>query len=428
MCKNEMRGVIMSAFAPELNCAAFAVGSNIRYYGGQDGGGLLVNPKGSQARTIIHLSNLLRAGGSDLEIREVLKDLGFQAGALDNIYRSLGNGNEEVGKDRLLEYIRDGKITVERIGFSKEKENQPVQAKFYIIIDEEKDKGANNQFYIGYSRSGTIRGIIKDVHGKRRVLELAEKLSSKDTFDDHIQRRCSRIMSHEPGVKACQLGGSNLWNLDLSKLTRSERFKLYISIFEGLNVIHKIGVHQDVKPGNIVVDGENCAMFIDFDTIKESNKETPLRTGTLQYFSPERLRKYYDKQTIVASKMDDVWAAMLTICELEAKLPKSERLLSDQFVNRTKEYFQTLKGLDDSSIKKRIEYLQLFNNLFYYLKPDPKYPLDAVVYETAHTNPRERYSAAGVLMQFSQREVVDSKENIEPEVNQRKSFFSRFFG
>ncbi|MBS0653990.1 MAG: hypothetical protein JSR39_10765 [Verrucomicrobia bacterium] len=57
-----------------------------------------------------------------------------------------------------------------------------------------------------------------------------------------------------------------------------------------------------------------------------------------------------------------------------------------------------------------------------------RYPLDALVYETAHTISDHRYTAPDVLMHFSQLDVVDSEENIEPEGNRKKSFITRFFG
>ncbi|MBS0653568.1 MAG: hypothetical protein JSR39_08630 [Verrucomicrobia bacterium] len=418
----------MSASGSELKCAAFEGAFDVGYYSGFKGSGKQVNPKDSQARSIINLSPLVGFARNDSGVKKVLNDLGFKPEALDNIYSHLGGGNKEDGKDRLLDLIRDGKVTIERIGFSKEKEGHPAEAKFYMIINEVKDEGGNNQFHIGFSRKGAVRGITREVNKASNVPELAKKLSSNETFHDHVERRCSRIMNDEPGIKVSQLGKCNLWDLDLSKLTKSQRFRLYISIFEGLNVIHKLGVHQDVKPGNIVVDDENHAMFIDFDTLKETNEETPRFSGTLTYFSPERLRKFINATPIEASKKDDIWAAMLSICELEAQLPESERLLSEEFVQRYEEYSSTIKNLDMPDYLKRLKFVGSSGNLFEGLKADCRYPLDALVYETAHTIPAYRYTARDVLMHFSQLEVVDSKENIDPEVNRKKSFFSRFFG
>lgn len=418
----------MSASGSELKCAAFEGAFGVGYYGNFDGSGNIVDPKVGKARSVINISPLVGFSRNDSGVKKVLNDLGFKPEALDNIYCCLGNGDKEQGKHRLLDLIRDGKVTVERIGFSKEKEGRPAQAKFYMIINEVKDQGGNNQFHIGFSLKGTMRGITKEVNKSSKVPELAEKLSSRDTFNEHIQRRCSRIMNHEPGIKVSQLGKCNLWDLDLSQLTKSQRFRLYISIFEGLNVIHKLGVHQDVKPGNIVIDEEYHAMFIDFDTMKKKEASTSRFSGTLIYYSPERLRKFINATPIEASKKDDIWAAMQSICELEVQLPESERLLSEEFVQRYEEYRSTIKNMDMPNYLKRINYLGPSINLFEGLKPDPRYPLDALVYETAHTIPENRYTARDVLMHFSLLEVVDSKENIEPEVNRKKSFFGHFFG
>ena len=435
--------------------------SNVWYCGGIKGDQGEIFPQEEKARAIVHLRSSLIPGCGDEKVKGVLRDLGFTEGALERIYSYLGEGDIEEGKNKLFDLIDDKVITVERVGFSKPKKSPdgkkiPPKAKFYLMINKVNAKGGNNTFHIGFSRRGTPRGINRSFKADRDVSELVEKLSKKETFHEHVNasKHYSRIMNHELGIKASQLGKADLARFDIAALSKSRRLRLYMSLFQGLSTIHKLGVHQDVKPPNIVVDDDDLTMFIDFDTMKPKNEEAHSISGTLIYYSPERLRCVIngylhpdeDHRWIVNEK-DDMWAAMLSVCQIEAKLPEAERLLSSAWVQKAKEYREAIRHCDQlikkvikedkpedrqklsdsiQSIKTMLDSLDESGHLFKGLEGEPDRPLDALVYQLAHVEPKERYTAVGVLMNFSHLSffVAEEERTTDPV---KKSFFDRLF-
>lgn len=379
----------------------FYLENTISYYARFDEGMQLVDPKKLGDRPIVNLCKSVSQAANQHELTKTLEDLGFKEGAFDKICEYIGNGKAEKGKKQLFQYIQEEKVTIERIGYSKKNNGQEKEAKFYLVFNNIEKKGGNNSFRIGFSRAGKARAILRRERN-HDVPELAKILSDKETFSSHIQMRCSRIMNSERGIKAAQLGKCDLKSFDLATLSKFERFNLYISIFEGLNVIHKIAVHQDVNPKNIVVDENNLALFIDLDTMKKEGDKNTSQCGTIAYYSPERLEKYISGETIMASGKDDIWAAMLCICALEAALPDNMRMISNAYIRRYWEYAIPLHHKLPNRYEQKIKFLKgKGENLFSGIKSNPKRPLDEVVYKTAYIDPNKRYNALEVLMEFS---------------------------
>jgi len=334
-----------------------------------------------ESGNVLYQSPFCDANGNFLEpaLSQFLEALGFNKEALSKIYSCLGNGNQSLGAQVFLQRLQtrkiiplfsdkktelEGLITVERIGFSKE--GSP---KFYLVFNAALAAGASSAFYQGFSPRGTERAITKrmdPVYYQNPLPPLAQSLSKElavpkktdepEKWQDHIPRRCSRIMNFEQGLMAAQLGRSV--NADMLKdFSPLERYKFYLSIFEGLNVIHKYGAHGDVHLGNIVMDENNLALFIDFEDLSDAHPD---------------------------SKARDVWRAMELICMVEIKLPEKLRMLSPAFLGRF---------LQANASKKE-------GNLFDGLTPNPKYPLDRLVLAIGALNPAKRYTAAAVLMHF----------------------------
>ena len=419
--------------------------SNAWYCGGIKGDQGEIVPKEEKARVIVHVRSSLISGCGDERVEVVLRDLGFTEGALQRIYSYLGDGDIEEGKNELFDLIDDRVITVERVGFSKPKKSSdgkslPPEAKFYLMINKVNAEGGNNTFHIGFSRQGTPRGINRSFKADRDVSKLVQNLSKKETFHEHVHasKRCSSVMNHEPGVKVSQLGRADLAKFDIVALSKSRRLRLYMSIIQGLNTIHKLGVHQDVKPLNIVVDDDDLTMFIDFDTMKPKNVEANSISGTLIYYSPERLRcvindyLYPNKDhRWFTNEKDDMWAAMLSICQIEARVPEKERLLSSAWIQKAKEYREAIRHCDQlikkvikknkpedhhklsdsiKSIKIMLDSLDESGHLFKGLEGELNRPLDPLVYQLAHVKPQERYTAAAVLMNFAHLESLLAEE------------------
>lgn len=83
-------------------------------------------------------------------------------------------------------------------------------------------------------------------------------------------------------------------------LTRAQRLELFMQICEAINYAHQRGViHLDIKPANILVDGEGNPKILDFGLARIMDPDAAMTTsvadigklrGTLPYMAPEQLR------------------------------------------------------------------------------------------------------------------------------------------
>ena len=94
-------------------------------------------------------------------------------------------------------------------------------------------------------------------------------------------------------------GRKNLIEFALEKkLDRDKRLALFTQICDALHHGHQKGVvHRDLKPGNILVDGEGRPRIIDFGVARATDSDVALATmqtevgqiiGTIEYMSPEQ--------------------------------------------------------------------------------------------------------------------------------------------
>ncbi|KAL6845580.1 hypothetical protein ACP4OV_025075 [Aristida adscensionis] len=98
---------------------------------------------------------------------------------------------------------------------------------------------------------------------------------------------------------------SFLHKLDHKSLPLDKIISISLDIAQGMAYIHSRGVvHRDVKPENIIFDGEFCAKIVDFGIACEEAYCDPLSndTGTFRWMAPEMMKhKPYGRKVDVYS-------------------------------------------------------------------------------------------------------------------------------
>lgn len=280
-------------------------------------------------------------------LEEIFKQHRVSERAIETLYLYLGEGDSEIGALKLYEYQEKGLIRLERVGFDKHG-----QDKFYIMIRESLNAGGWNQFHIGISRRGALRGVLRPISMDRidsidlgNARELREKLGRK------YQGPISRLMNDENGVKVTELGGENLYRLsNRARLTKQERLIIYKSLFQGILELHRHGyVHTDLKLENVVVvrDREKNitgVKIIDLDRLRKIDECHKTRMGSRYFpYSPERI---LGKDDGLANPKDDIWAAMCLICDFESRVDEEDCLLGPAVISKYKQYQENLKSKD----------------------------------------------------------------------------------
>jgi len=116
-----------------------------------------------------------------------------------------------------------------------------------------------------------------------------------------------------------ELGGSDLWQWLYKKVDTFDKFQMSIHICRAVASLHDVGiVHRDIKPQNILVNGDTGIKIIDFGLCKiemsgESSHTTYTTLQTLWYRAPEMLMcNRYKTHT---SKID-VWSVACVISHI----------------------------------------------------------------------------------------------------------------
>ncbi|MCB9920202.1 MAG: protein kinase [Planctomycetes bacterium] len=165
---------------------------------------------------------------------------------------------------------------------------------------------------------------IQDEHVVRihRVLDEADTLAFEMEWVDGPSLR--RVLDTlRPLGREATVGDlrDSLGTVDAEKLAPSlvQYFvQLAADIARALAKVHAQGlVHRDVKPSNILIRRDGCALLSDFGLIRDeqaSGTRTVGFVGTPIYASPEQLRAAEDPETIVDAR-SDVYSLGITLYE-----------------------------------------------------------------------------------------------------------------
>lgn len=115
----------------------------------------------------------------------------------------------------------------------------------------------------------------------------------------------------------CKLGSSE--QLIGKKQSNDEIWKFVLDVSSGLARLHSNQpqiVHQDIKPGNILIDSSHNFTITDFGISSQTNKLSKgyyygENSGTIAYMAPERFEEGQP-----ATPSSDIWAFGATLCEI----------------------------------------------------------------------------------------------------------------
>ncbi len=187
------------------------------------------------------------------------------------------------------------------------------------------------------------------------------------------------------------------------RLSQRQRLELFRRICEGINYAHERGViHLDLKPSNILVEGDGCPKILDFGLARIVDADPAAASapgdvanvqGTLPFMSPERIRGNPDEVDL----RSDVYSLGVILYELITDvLPFSPERLSPQ---------DLVYGICEGSLPSPAS-----------IKGDISGDMAAVVLKALRKEPGGRYRSALVLSEDIGRCLTNQPVSARPPI------------
>jgi predicted Ser/Thr protein kinase/tetratricopeptide (TPR) repeat protein len=153
-------------------------------------------------------------------------------------------------------------------------------------------------------------------------------------------------------------------------LSRRARLELFLKVCEPIRHAHQRGViHRDLKPTNILVEGDGRPKILDFGLARINDPNVPQRSaiteqgklmGTLQYMSPQELRgeTYADVRNDVYSLgiiLYELMTGRLPLDISKASLSDAVRIICEDRPRRPGTFDRALRGDIDTITLRAIE-------------------------------------------------------------------------
>lgn len=254
-------------------------------------------------------------------IHHILRYLGMESGCLEKLYKFYFKENAWLGEVRFRNACIKGRITIERVGFSKK--GIP---KFFVVTDIFVGKGSHSSVFKGFTVKRAEPCAIHKRHRMNTALPLRALELSRHS---DLSRYICRLKGCEPGIQASEIGGESLNHVDFKSFDPLLRERIYRSLLEALGALHATGIaHRDIKPDNIVLhrnaQGEIIGVkLIDLDALARAYTMAP-RAGSFFSLSYDMMQGYLrvqgEEDFEWVDTKNDLWAAMLVICMLESKI------------------------------------------------------------------------------------------------------------
>ncbi len=144
-------------------------------------------------------------------------------------------------------------------------------------------------------------------HFQKQGIPLSEQEQEQEVDDDSLAEECDFANPANENQQP-----KHKWVLKHDSWRQIARIGLQAA--RALNHAHQAGIlHRDIKPGNLLLDGDGVIWITDFGLAKSENELSLTApddvVGTLRYISPERFHGQVDARS-------DIYALGLTLIEL----------------------------------------------------------------------------------------------------------------
>ncbi len=246
-----------------------------------------------------------------------------------------------------------------------------------------------------------------------------ERLTKLDRHPHIVTLLDTDLESEPPSYVMDLIGGGSLdqYADPKSLASQAEVVRWAEQICQALAYVHAKGlIHCDLKPANILVDGQNNVRVVDFGQSRVFT-ESAASLGTLYYMAPEQARLVGPGKPVQPDVRWDVYALGAT---LYAILVGSPPHASDE----SKQTLSQAEGLEDRLSRYRKLVDRDSDTLLPLAKRGVDRELSAVINKCIESDPDERYDAiAGVLADL---EALKSKHPVSPLAKSRAYRVKKF--
>lgn len=195
-------------------------------------------------------------------------------------------------------------------------------------------KGAASTLYSVRDKSGQVyclKRVVKNSPGEQRYLDQAiGEYEVAKQFDSPLLRKVHKLIRQRALIRTNEVlvlmelvEGKTI---DLIKVSGMPAFcRLFLAVANGLKLMHDAGyVHADIKPSNIMLDGEGRVKIIDLGQSCKNGTIKERIQGTPDYIAPEQvLRRQITYKTDVFN-LGATMYWMLTNSHVPTLIPKKE--------------------------------------------------------------------------------------------------------
>ena len=316
----------------------------------------------------------------------------FSPEILEFIKRFPLNGKEKFNWD----ISHKTKIFESKNDFSENDSKKYIITSFYLGIDKNNEQLFVKEFNLeNWIELKIIKQLLKEIY-----FNFTFKMYK------YFQKEINILLSDDEKYLFFVFKGNTI---SLTKLINTKKYnykekknaiKAFIyQITFGLYILHKNNIiHHDIKPSNILIDGEGNIFICDFGSAIFKGEHS--FSSTLYYTAPDFL---IDKYHFKIDEKFDIWSLGVVIlelyfkkCNIFSKDKKKEKNIKEN--EEEKKNFLFLKfGVKDYKSKDDLKNFKINENILNQIKDNE---IKNLIENLLVLNPEKRYTAEEILLKF----------------------------